>query len=427
MRGAKCAMPDIKYFYLNTPMKRYEYMRIKITDIPEEIIKEYKLCEIVTQDGYIYCKIQKGMYCLPQAGIVYQELLQERLAKVGYHQSKIIPRLWTHKTRKICFTLVVDDFAIKYTKLEDAQHLINALKKDYTITVDWDATKYIGLTIEWDYAKGKVHVHMPGYLPKALLQFNHPQPKKKQNSPYPHVAPQYGAKIQYTSDVDNSPPLNKEETKYIQAVAETLLYYGRAVDKTILPALSAIATEQVQPTEKMKETITQLLDYCASQEEAIITYPASKMILAVHRNAGFCNKKKSRSRAGGHFFMKRCRTPHQQRSHPHNCNNHQGGNDISSQSRVRSTVYKCKRGSIPLANTHQNGSCATLNPNPNRQLDGGKGNQQQNPTQKNKKQWICAFIGYEIARPRINSEFTGGRGKPTLQITLQNSIHQHIM
>ncbi len=34
-------MLDIKDFYLITPMKRYEYMRIKITDIPEEIIKEY--------------------------------------------------------------------------------------------------------------------------------------------------------------------------------------------------------------------------------------------------------------------------------------------------------------------------------------------------------------------------------------------------
>ena len=160
--------------------------------------------------------------------------------------------------------------------MEDAQHLIEALKKDYTITIDWDATKYIGLTIEWDYAKGKVHIHMPGYLPKALLRFNHPQPKKKQNSPYPHVAPQYGAKIQYTPDVDNSPPLNKEETKYNQAVTGTLLYYGRAVDNTILPALSAIVTKQSKPMEKTKETIKQLLDYCASQEVAIISYSTSK-------------------------------------------------------------------------------------------------------------------------------------------------------
>ncbi len=94
-------MLDVKDFYLNTPMKRYEYMRIKITDIPEEIIEHYTLREIVTEYGYVYCEIQKGMYGLPQAGIIAQELLQERLAKVGYHQSQIVPGLWTHKMRNI--------------------------------------------------------------------------------------------------------------------------------------------------------------------------------------------------------------------------------------------------------------------------------------------------------------------------------------
>jgi hypothetical protein len=32
-------------------MKRYKYMRFKLSDIPEEIIEEYKLYEIVTDDG----------------------------------------------------------------------------------------------------------------------------------------------------------------------------------------------------------------------------------------------------------------------------------------------------------------------------------------------------------------------------------------
>ncbi len=53
--------------------------------------------------------------------------------------------------------------------------------------------------------------------------------------------------------------------------------------------------------ERTKEILTQLLDYCATQEEAIITYSASKMILAVHSDAGYCNEKKLRSQVGGHF------------------------------------------------------------------------------------------------------------------------------
>jgi hypothetical protein len=88
-------------------MKQPEYMRLKMTDIPEEIIKQYKLREIATPDGYVYTEITKGMYGLPQARIIAQELLEECLGKHGYFQSKIIPGLWTHLTRPILFSLVI--------------------------------------------------------------------------------------------------------------------------------------------------------------------------------------------------------------------------------------------------------------------------------------------------------------------------------
>ena len=81
--NAKCIMMDIKDFYLRTPMERPEYMRLKITDIPDEIIEQYKLKLSVTPDGYVYCTITRGMYGLPQAGLIAQELLAKRLAEYG--------------------------------------------------------------------------------------------------------------------------------------------------------------------------------------------------------------------------------------------------------------------------------------------------------------------------------------------------------
>ncbi len=117
--------------------------------------------------------------------------------------------------------------------MEDAKHLIKALKQDYMITIDWGATKYIRLAINWDYNKGQVHVQMPGYLDKAFLKFKHGAPSKKQNSPHPHAIPQYGSKTQYAESQDKSPLLNKEDTKHVQAVMGTLLYYARAVNSTI--------------------------------------------------------------------------------------------------------------------------------------------------------------------------------------------------
>ena len=194
-------------------MKRAEYMRLKILDIPEEVIQHYNLMSLVTQDGYVYCKITRGMYGLPQSGIIAQELLENRLVEYGYHQSKIINGFWKHKTRPICFTLVIDDFAVKYVNDEDAEHLINAIKKYYSMTVDKEATKYVCLTIEWDYKNCKAHIHMPGYLQKALGRFKHKTPDKIQNSLHPHVIPQYKAKTQYTKEEDVSPPLSKEETE----------------------------------------------------------------------------------------------------------------------------------------------------------------------------------------------------------------------
>jgi len=41
----------------------------------------------------------------------------------------------------------------------------------------------------------------------------------------------------------------------------------------------------------------------ATQDDAVLTYQASDMILAVHSDAGYLNEPKARSRAGGIFFL----------------------------------------------------------------------------------------------------------------------------
>jgi hypothetical protein len=73
--GAKIFTMDIKNFYLCTPMTWYKYMRLKLADMPEDIIEHYCLLDIMMPYGYVYCEIRQGMYGLPQAGIIAQELL----------------------------------------------------------------------------------------------------------------------------------------------------------------------------------------------------------------------------------------------------------------------------------------------------------------------------------------------------------------
>ena len=76
------------------------------------------------------------MYGLPHAGLLANKQLETRLNKHSYWQSKLVPGLWKHNTRPIYFTLVVDNFGVKYTRQEDVDHLKTTLKHIYTVTAD---------------------------------------------------------------------------------------------------------------------------------------------------------------------------------------------------------------------------------------------------------------------------------------------------
>ena len=66
-RGARYDRWDMRNYYIETPMGRSEYTRINIRLIPPDIIEHYNLNDLVDQYGWIYMKIIREMYGLPQA------------------------------------------------------------------------------------------------------------------------------------------------------------------------------------------------------------------------------------------------------------------------------------------------------------------------------------------------------------------------
>ena len=62
-------------FHLSTPLKRKEYVCLKVGDMPEDIFEHYNLKTKSTKDGYIFIAIKRGMYILPQARLLAQEHL----------------------------------------------------------------------------------------------------------------------------------------------------------------------------------------------------------------------------------------------------------------------------------------------------------------------------------------------------------------
>ena len=80
-----------------------------------------------------------------------------------------------------------------------------------------------------------------------------------------------------------------------------LLYYERAIDGSILPALNSISKQQTQPTETTKEKLHQLLDYLVTYPDVILRYYASDMILKVDSDSAYLVLPKVRSRIAGYF------------------------------------------------------------------------------------------------------------------------------
>jgi hypothetical protein len=120
--GAKYMTGDLKDFYLKTPMEHYEYVRLPIEVIPPISIIEHNLLSLVHK-GYIYAEVRRGMYGLPQAGrIVANNQITAFLAPKGY--TPVSPSLWRHNKSNLAFTLVIDNFGIKYTNPQDVHDLM---------------------------------------------------------------------------------------------------------------------------------------------------------------------------------------------------------------------------------------------------------------------------------------------------------------
>ena len=240
-------------------MSVFQYMRIHRKYIPLEVQIEYNLTPAhFDSKGYAYVEIRKGMYGLKEASILAYDQLKGHLAPFGYSPMRCTPGYWKHATKPTTFTLAVDDFGIKSFCRQDTDHLLNALRQKYAITVDLTGSSYLGLTLEWNYAEGYVDISMPGYVSKALLKFKHNKPTHLQHAPHKWNKPVYGQKMQFAPS-DSSPLLDNKGTLRVQSISGTFLYYARAVDPTIFPALNEISNAKLLQLNSLKQLVINYL------------------------------------------------------------------------------------------------------------------------------------------------------------------------
>jgi hypothetical protein len=139
---------------------------------------------------------------------------------------------------------VVDDFGVKYKNKDDVDHLVASIKTTYTLTEHWSGDLYCGIVLAWDYVNRTEDISMPGYIKKKLQEYKHVQFKRTQMCPYLPVPKQFGTEAQAPLPTNVFPRLNKNGIRKVQRIVGSILYYARAVDMTILMALSTIAVSK---------------------------------------------------------------------------------------------------------------------------------------------------------------------------------------
>eukprot|EP00804_Cyclotella_cryptica_P000197 CCRYP_016181-RA/>CCRYP_016181-RA protein AED:0.36 eAED:0.35 QI:0/0/0/1/0/0/2/0/414 len=275
-------------------MDRPEYMRLKFDLIPQEIIDKYNLNDY-NKDGWIYVRIDLGMYGLPQAGILANKLLAKCLAKAGYYQCQHTPGLWWHMWCPITFCLVVDDFGIKTVGLKHTKHLHQALEKHYECSMDWKGELFCGVQLDWDYKNRTVRLSMPDYVRSALHKFAHPQPARPQHSPYKAAPISYGSTTQENL-IEDTPPLSPDKIKFIQQVVGTFLVFGWAVNPTLAAALSSMSPAKQRNGSHSASNL-------ATHPNPSIQYLASNMILALDTDGSYLLELSGKSRAAAYMFL----------------------------------------------------------------------------------------------------------------------------
>ena len=118
---------------------------------PYNITKQYDLRSLVCPNSWIYMEIRKSMPGIKQAGCITNDRLKIHLTQSLYVPVPRIPSLWKHMTHDITFSLVFDDFGVKCFGKENDDHLIQSLKNQYAISMDWTGSLFCGINIQWGY------------------------------------------------------------------------------------------------------------------------------------------------------------------------------------------------------------------------------------------------------------------------------------
>ena len=167
--------------YLCSLLPDSQYVRFEVKLIPQEIIDYYDLHDKIHND-YVYAWVKKVWYGLKEADKIAHDDLVVHLKQHVYYETTT-PGYFRHESRPICFTLVVDDFGIKYVNEDYVQRLRQAIEAKYPVKFKMQPNQYIGINLKWNYTTRESICSMDNYIKGALQEIKHVFSKQQYYSP----------------------------------------------------------------------------------------------------------------------------------------------------------------------------------------------------------------------------------------------------
>ena len=278
-------------------------MKFQIAQNPDEIIAEYNLENKVHSNGFVYIEIQKGMYGLPQAGMLANKLLKHRLAQHRYYEVCHTPGYWQHTWQPIDFTLVVDDFGIGYEENEHAPPPTNIAQVLRSSLCQLEGHVILQHNLKMGLSTKDMRTIHAWICPTGCRQISTQDQKsnKTVDAPHPYKAT-INQRLPMTQPIDGATKLAPQAIKHLQQIVGISLF-SRAVNPTMLTALRLITTEQTQGTQTTKEKAEHFLNYVAMHPNTSFKFYKSDMILKIHSNTSYLSEQQGRSRTGRHIYL----------------------------------------------------------------------------------------------------------------------------
>ena len=293
-KNSKMFAGDVSNVCLENWLKNAECVRFRLDQIPPRTVEHCKPLE-KAHNGHVNAKINKAWHGLKQSGKIAHDDLVEHSAKIGHHKGET-EGPFLHKEKDLVFCLVVDNFACRHSKKQDALDLMEHIEKKSKFKVDWEAHQCVGVNLTWDCKNRKVQLSVDGCVKQALEELRRVKPKRPEWAPSHMVRPNCGTAMQCAED-DNTKELDETATKHKQQAIGKSLCCGRAIDNTMPHAINNTAT--AKNTEKTMKAVRHPPNCAATNPDAMIECRASDMIIAAESNAACPASPGAKSRAGG--------------------------------------------------------------------------------------------------------------------------------